>query len=114
MLNKLEHAQNMVLHRFHWQMEHSSMLLRAPTSLEIHYISRDHPNAHELTNHIRQPSPEPGVLSSGAPGKRLRDAHAVLDCSSVTYRDNSKFSQNTLNGNNIENRFPVVKLVCHA
>ena len=32
----------------------------------LHYISRDHPNAHELTNHIRHPSPEPGLRSPGA------------------------------------------------
>ncbi len=41
---------------------------------QFHYISRDHPNAHELTNHIlvRHPSPEPGLLSPGAPGKWWR------------------------------------------
>ena len=38
----------------------------------LHYISRDHPNAHELTNHIRHPSPEPGLRSPGAPEKWLR------------------------------------------
>ncbi len=36
---------------------------------QLHYISQDHHNAHELTNHIRHPSPEPGLLSPGAPGK---------------------------------------------
>ena len=39
---------------------------------QFHYISRDHPNAHELTNHIRHPSPEPGLRSPGAPGKWWR------------------------------------------
>ena len=38
----------------------------------LHYLSRDHPNAHELTHHIRHPSPEPGLRSLGAPGKWLR------------------------------------------
>ena len=37
-----------------------------------HYISRDHPNAHEFKNHIRHPSQEPGLRSPGAPGKWLR------------------------------------------
>ncbi len=35
---------------------------------QIHYISRDHPNAHKLTNHIRHPSPEPCLMSPDAPG----------------------------------------------
>jgi hypothetical protein len=41
-------------------------------SRSIYYMSRDHPNAHELTNHIRHPSPAPGLLSPGAPEKALR------------------------------------------
>ncbi len=41
--------------------------LRQPSP--FHYISRDHPNAHVLTNNIRRPSPEPCLLSPGAPGK---------------------------------------------
>ena len=45
---------------------------RALQSPEIYYRSRDHPNAHELTNHIRHPSPAPGLRSPGAPGKVLR------------------------------------------
>ncbi len=36
---------------------------------QFHYISRNQPNAHELTYHIRHPSPEPGLPSPGAPGK---------------------------------------------
>jgi len=38
----------------------------------LHYISWDHPNAHELTNHIRHPSPEPSLRSPGAQEKWLR------------------------------------------
>ncbi len=41
-------------------------------SREIYYRSRHHLNAHELTNHIRHPSPAPGLRSPGAPGKVLR------------------------------------------
>ena len=46
------------------------LMLKPPAPL--HYISRDHPNAHELTNHIRHPSPEPGLRSPGAPETWLR------------------------------------------
>ncbi len=41
-------------------------------ALRFHYISRDHPNAHELTNHILHPSQEPCWRSQGAPGKSVR------------------------------------------
>ncbi len=37
----------------------------------VYYISRDQPKAHEFTNHILHPSPEPSLLSLGAPSKRL-------------------------------------------
>ncbi len=66
----------------------ANLLRRAPTALVIHYTSRDHPNAHELSTHIRHPSPEPGLRRpavSGLPGREV--AHAVLDCSGVTKRD---------------------------
>jgi hypothetical protein len=45
---------------------------RAVQSPEIYYRSLDHPNAHELTIHIRHPSSAPGLRSPGAPGKVLR------------------------------------------
>ncbi len=45
---------------------------RALQSREFYYRSRDHPNAHELSNHIRHPSPAPGLRSPGAPEKALR------------------------------------------
>ena len=69
-----------VVSRFTWNlspmrtvhMEHFSLRLRALESREIYYMSRDHPNAHELTNHIRHPSPAPGLRSPGAPEKALR------------------------------------------
>ena len=38
----------------------------------IHYMSRDHDIAHELTNHILHPSPAPGLRSPGATENRLR------------------------------------------
>ena len=49
-----------------------SLRHRALPSREIYYMSRDHPNAHELTNHIRHPSPAPGLRSPGAPEKVFR------------------------------------------
>jgi hypothetical protein len=58
-----------VVSRFTWNL---SPRLRALESREIYYMSRDHPNAHELTNHIRHPSPAPGLRSPGAPEKALR------------------------------------------
>ena len=47
----------------------------------IHYISRDHPNAHELTNHIPHPSPAPGRRSPGAPGKTFRRWYGMVPVS---------------------------------
>ena len=49
----------MVLH--HVQMQRYYMLHLLPYPLSIHYISLDHPKAHELTNHILQPPQEPGL-----------------------------------------------------
>ena len=49
-----------------------SMLQCAFNPIGFHYISRDQPKAHELTNHILHPSPEPSRRSPGAPAKRLR------------------------------------------
>ena len=54
---------------------------RALQSPEIYYRSRDHPNAHELTNHIRHPSPAPGLRSPGAPGKVLRMRFGIVPLS---------------------------------
>jgi hypothetical protein len=49
-----------------------TVLQCAFTPFGVHYISRDQPKAHELTNHILHPSPEPSRRSPGAPSKRLR------------------------------------------
>ncbi len=52
--------------------------------VDFHYISRDHPNAHELTNYILHPSPEPARRSPGrpgAPGKRLRRRYGMVPVS---------------------------------
>ncbi len=73
---------------------------------QFHYISRDHPNAHELTNHIRHPSPEPGLWSPGAPGKWWRRW-----CGIVPNWYKRQFSHDTLNQYYIQNRIFVVKLV---
>jgi hypothetical protein len=51
---------------------HGTRHVQALSSREIYYRSRDHPNAHELTNHIRHLSPAPGLRSPGAPEKALR------------------------------------------
>ena len=54
-----------------------------PPLASIHYISRDQPNAHELTNHIPHPSPAPGLRSPGAPGnlKKLRRWYGMVPVS---------------------------------
>ncbi len=64
----LKHDALAYSHGIFLHVAHQTLELPAP----LHYISRDHPKAHELTNHIRHPSPEPGLLSPGAPGKWLR------------------------------------------
>ncbi len=51
-------------------MSHS-LLRYAFNPIGLDYISLDQPKAHELTNHILHPSPEPSRRSPGAPGKRL-------------------------------------------
>ncbi len=62
---------NTVLSRYRVHMEPFSMQHCAVKPSPIHYISRVHPNVHELTNHILHPSPAPGLLSQGAPWKTL-------------------------------------------
>ncbi len=64
-----KHGPNMPMRRVH--MESFARQVRALPSREIYYRSRDHPNAHELTNHIQHPSPVPGLRSPGAPEKAL-------------------------------------------
>ncbi len=77
---------------------HGTFLHVAQQALELpaplHYISRDHPNAHELpmTNHIRHPSPKPRGVA-GRPGKVV--AQAVWNCSRVAYWYNRQFTMDT-------------------
>jgi hypothetical protein len=68
--SRQQHDPNLAMHRVH--MEPFNMRLHALPFREKIYRSRDHPNDHELINHIRHPSPAPGLLSPGAPGKVLR------------------------------------------
>ena len=72
----------------------------------FHYISRDHPNAHELTNHILHPS-RPAV--AGRIWKVI--AQAVRNGSGVTDRNHRQFSKDTFNGDDVENWILVVELV---
>ena len=46
----------------------------------LHYMSRDHPIAHEFSYHIRQPSPAPGLLSAQAPGHASRQERGRALC----------------------------------
>jgi hypothetical protein len=81
--------------------------------LPVYYISRDHANAHELTNHI---------LLATIAGSRLAFARSARnDVAQVEWNgsciadgDNRKLSKDVLNGDYIKNRFPVVKLVYNS
>ena len=75
----------MVHQRVHMEpfsMWHDS-LLKQPAPL--HYILQDHPHAHKLTNHILYPSPDPCLLSPGAPGIGRKVAvQVVWNCPCAT------------------------------
>ncbi len=79
----VQHVQsrrpNMAMHRGH--MEHFSMLRRALRPLKIHYMLRDHPKAHELTNHILHPSPAPCRRSPGEPENVFRRWYGMVPVS---------------------------------
>ncbi len=81
MNSRRKHAPNIVLHQIHMEpiMLPIPMRLRAPKFLNIHYILRNHPNAHGLANHIRHLSPAPGLRSPGAPGKRMSMCCGIID-----------------------------------
>ena len=70
---KREHAPNMaMMQRERAHMVPFSTWHPVLNPLSVYYISRDHPSAHELTNHIRHPSPAPGLRLPGAPGKTFK------------------------------------------
>ncbi len=100
-------AQNMVNYRVHMEpfSRQHYILHRAYSPLSNHYISRDHPNTHELTNHILHPSPATGALKEVAHHDVLRNGF------DVTNKNYQKFPQDILDGDDVENRLPVVKLV---
>jgi hypothetical protein len=75
--SRRQHGPNMAMRRVHMEpitrRTHGTHLrLCALQSRELYYRSRDHPNAHELTNHIRHPSPALGLRAPGGPEKALR------------------------------------------
>ncbi len=108
-------------------MQHFSMRCRrqcrALRPLKIHYMSRDQPKAHELTNHILHPSPAPIRRSPGAPENVLRRWYGMVPVSStaqvvrygacVINGNHRKFAEDTLNGNDVQDWFLVVKLIKH-
>jgi len=73
------HGPNMGMHR--GRMQHISMRCRALRPVKIHYMSRDQPKAHELTNHILHPSPAPIRRSPGAPENVLRRWYGMVPVS---------------------------------
>ncbi len=59
-------------HNWHDTMKMLHSILQcAFNPICLHYLLRDQPKAHELTNHILHPSNEPSWRSPSAPGKRL-------------------------------------------
>ncbi len=105
-----EQAPNMVNYCAHMEpfsMSHFMSHTRTVNLTSIHYISRDHPNAHELTNPASIAGSRPAVA-----GCARKDVEQVVrNGSCVSNRHNRKLSQNALNGDDIENRFPVIELV---
>ena len=75
--------------------------LNALFHVPLHYISRDQPKAHELTDHILQPS--------RSAWKNI--AQVVGNCPGITDGDNRKFPEDILNGHDVKNWLSVVKLV---
>ncbi len=66
----------------------------------------------------RVDEPHPASIACARPpvagSARKGIAHAVRDSTGVTYRHQGKFAQDILNGNDIQDRFFVVKLVLHT
>ena len=96
----------MVVPRVH--MEHFSMHTAIPCDLlqvtgpsQCPRVDEPHPASIACTL--------PAVAGSARKGV----AHAVRNSPSVTDRHHGKFAQDTLNGNDIQDRFLVVKLVHH-
>ena len=106
-----EQAPNRVNYRVHMEpfsMLHS-MLHFAFNPFSIHYILRDHPNTHELTNHILH---SVGSIRPAVAGCSRKDVVPVVrNGSGVTNRHNRKFSQDNFDGDDVENRFLAVKLI---
>ncbi len=75
----------------------------------LHYILQDQPKAHEVTNHILHPSPEPSLLSPGALVKRLCMLCGMVPVSQTGIT--GSFPKILFNGGDVENWFLVVKLV---
>jgi hypothetical protein len=75
---------NYSIHKEHWNLSWKFLHAFKFNLLSIHYISRDHPNAHEVTKHILHPSP--------APCSRKDVEQAVQNGSGVTYRQYLQFS----------------------
>ena len=84
-----------------------------PCPIPIHYRSRDHQKAHELTNHIMHSSiartrGDPAAVSGCAPKEAPQ---VVRNCSFITDRGNRRFSQDILNGDDIKTGFLTVSVV---
>ena len=92
-------------------MEPFSTRLRAPQPLEIHYMSRDHPKAQSPRVDEPHPASIASTRSAVAGSARKCVAQVVRDSAGVTDGNHRKLAEDTLNGNDVQDRFLVVKLV---
>jgi hypothetical protein len=95
----------MPMRRVH--MEPFARRVRALPSRDLYYRSRDHPNAHELTNRIRHPSPEslPRILWMG-----MTYRIGFMLSSSYTTRDPTDSNHPTRNQDIIE--IEIMAIIC--
>ncbi len=93
-------------------MEHFSMRRRALRPLKIHYISRVDPRPSQSPR-VDEPhlASIASTLSAVAGSARICVVQVVRDGASDTDGNHRKLADDTLNGNDVQDRFLVVKLI---
>ena len=112
-----EQAPNMVNYRVHM-----APFFRLRLMLHSHTVpSTPPPHSLHITGPAQRPrvdKPHPTSVAGNRPAvagcARKEVAQVVLNGSGVSNRYNCKFFQDTLNGDDVENRFPVIKLVYNS
>ena len=100
---------------------HGTFLHVAPYVAQSHSAIKPPPHSLHITGPAQRPrvdKPHPTSVAGNRPAvagcARKEVAQVVLNGSSVSNRYYCKFSQDTLNGDDIENRFPVIELVYNS